>query len=1180
MLHSSVCRVTIAASILLFVHVSHTGVSHQDAYSDSSPCDPVNSMFLYLCNNSHYTRALSVILSNSLNCSYSRRSVPSMATGRQHVLMLLLLCGDVQLNPGPKPCSVYPCGYCELNVTWSQRAICCDNCSIWYHKSCHEMPSSLYANIENEHWVCGKCASTNVSSFTFHAYELDSRDGIVQEDSSTTSIPSPTTFNPQLHSSPKLGCGARSSTSNTNSSARSSHWNCNSSFNNQSDNNFTADPVPAKSRNLRMLTLNANSIAGKAAEFATLVDYIKPDVIIMTETKLGLNTHFSAEFTPPGFSAPKRKDRKAGGGGVLICVRDCYTAAEVEVPDGAAEVVWVEISLRNNHKLYVASFYRPPNGDAAAQLDALGETLHHIGRKIKNNPNHTVMLGGDFNLGDINWDTETIDPSSQRKSDCDRLIQLLRDHQLSQMQREATREGRVLDLYCTNKPSLVKAVTTVPGISDHDAVVADCDVKPAFAKKKPRTIFLFSKANWANMKSDATKFALEFLGKCAELSVEENWRSLKAHITLSMTTHIPFKTTSKRQNLPWLTGDLRRRSKRKHRMYNKCKVSKEQNAMANFKKYKKETAREQKRARWKFVNNIVNKALEENNSRPFWSYVKAQRQDNFGIPPLKKDGKLHADSKTKARIMLDEFTSVFTREDTSSIPTLDGTPYPSIGDLQIHQDGVTKLLKDLNPNKAAGPDNIPCRVLKELAEELSPVITAICCQSLESGILPVDWTEAIISPIYKKGNVHLALNYRPVSLTSVISKTMEHIICKHILNHLDTYHILSVFQHGFRKTHSCESQLLITVNDFLHSYDKKIQTDAAILDFSRAFDTVPHERLLRKLDHYGITGNVKTWIRSFLCHRQMRVAVDGEFSPKANVASGVPQGTVLGPLLFLLFINDLPLQVSLGTAVRLFADDCLVYREVGTAEDQAILQKDLAALESWSTKWGMRFNPSKCDTMTIDRSRSSLSRQYSLCGVTLKEVEQAKYLGIIINNKLQWGSHVDSVAGRASNTLNFLRRNLKYCPKQAKQTAYFSLVRSAMEYGAAVWDPYLQKDKDKLEKVNRRAARFVANNYEQCSSVTTILKKLGWQSLEHRRQNQRLTMMYKIVHNLVAVPTTLLIPADSRTRMQHQYKYRAMSTSTSQHKNSFFPRTIPQWNILNQDIADSPSLDAFKNRLL
>jgi len=195
------------------------------------------------------------------------------------------------------------------------------------------------------------------------------------------------------------------------------------------------------------------------------------------------------------------------------------------------------------------------------------------------------------------------------------------------------------------------------------------------------------------------------------------------------------------------------------------------------------------------------------------------------------------------------------------------------------------------------------------------------------------------------------------------------------------------------------------------------------------------------------------------------------------------------------------------------------------------------------------------------------------------EVEHAKYLDITISSNLEWGNHVDVTARKASNTLNFLKRNLKYCPKQAKQTAYFSLVRPTMEYSGAIWDLHFQKDKDKMEKVNRRAARFVANNYEQQSSVTAILEKLEWPSLENPRQNQRFDLMYKIVQNLVAVPSSSLVPADLCTRAHHSYKFRTISTNTSQLKNSFFPRTIPQWNAFNRTTVESDSLDIFRNLL-
>ena len=184
----------------------------------------------------------------------------------------------------------------------------------------------------------------------------------------------------------------------------------------------------------------------------------------------------------------------------------------------------------------------------------------------------------------------------------------------------------------------------------------------------------------------------------------------------------------------------------------------------------------------------------------------------------------------------------------------------------------------------------------------------------------------------------------------------------------------------------------------------------------------------------------------------MWVAIDGECFAKVHVASGVPQGTVLGPLLFLLFINDLPCQVSPGTITCLFADDCLIYREITSDEDQVIFQRDLSALDAWAKRWGVRFKPSKCNIVRIHRSHSLFSKSYEISGVTLEEVEHAKYLGITLSNKLEWGQHVDNITKKASNTLNFVRRNLKYCPKQCKEVAYFALVRSSVEYGCVVWD--------------------------------------------------------------------------------------------------------------------------------
>jgi len=290
-----------------------------------------------------------------------------------------------------------------------------------------------------------------------------------------------------------------------------------------------------------------------------------------------------------------------------------------------------------------------------------------------------------------------------------------------------------------------------------------------------------------------------------------------------------------------------------------------------------------------------------------------------------------------------------------------------------------------------------------------------------------------------------------------------------------------------------------------------------VMDFSKAFDKVSHQKLAWKLHRYGICGKTNAWISAFLHNRSQKVVIDGESSSTAAVDSGVPQGSVLGPSLFLFYINDIPTGIS--STVRLFADDTIIYIALKPPSNNSILQDDLNKLSVWEKEWKMEFHPDKCQIIPITRNKKPVHNKYTLNGHVLQTTQNAKYLGLTVTPNLSWNTHIDNITCKANKTLGFVRRNIKVSSPKIKSLAYFSLVRPLLEYSSPVWDPYTQIKIDQIEMVQRRAARYVTNRYHNTSSVTNMLDHLGWRSLALRRTDARLCLMYKIVHGLVVIPS-------------------------------------------------------------
>ena len=397
-----------------------------------------------------------------------------------------------------------------------------------------------------------------------------------------------------------------------------------------------------------------------------------------------------------------------------------------------------------------------------------------------------------------------------------------------------------------------------------------------------------------------------------------------------------------------------------------------------------------------------------------------------------------------------------------------------------------------------------------------------------------------------------------------------------MLSHLEKNNILYDMQHGFRSKRSTETQLITFTQDALKNLGAGQQTDVIIMDFAKAFDKVSHWRLVTKLRNYGITGPVNRWIENFLSQRFQRVVCKGHHSEWAPVLSGVPQGSVIGPILFLVYINDLPEHV--GATVRLFADDTMMYMAMTGARDAASLQQDLDHLAAWEEKWQMKFHPEKCSVIRITRKQSPDIYNYQLHGHILKTETDSKYLGVTINNKLCWNNHISNICNKANSSIGFLRRNLQISQRHIKSNAYTTLVRPQVEYAATVWDPYTKENRDMIEMVQRRAARYVFNNYiREPGVVTAMLQELGWRSLEQRRADIRLVFLYKCIHGLVAVDLSKDLVQQTRdSRHSHALSYHVPVETKTYIQKSFLPRTLLQWNKLPESIVLSTSLDSFK----
>jgi len=846
-------------------------------------------------------------------------------------------------------------------------------------------------------------------------------------------------------------------------------------------------------------------------------------------------------------------------------------------------MLWAKLQILNNRPLYICSFYRPPNNNAipiSILKDSLSDIFNNETSQLPQ-----ILLAGDFNSPSISWTDGIgqVNPNPTYGTEVNQLLlESVNEFGLDQLVTEPTRGGNILDLLFSTNSESIDNVEVIPGMSDHEAVYCELTLK-----NRPESddikhpIFLYDRGNMTQLKLDLSAFQTEFLTSDPySNTVQENWESFKQAINTAINENIPQTMSRATKELPWITRNIKRQMKQRKRLYNKAKHLQTAEAWQDYRTAKNNVTTLIRESHKNYQNKMFSNDSGINYKK-FWKYIKTVRKDSHGIAPLKVDNSLVHHSEGQAEILNKQFQSVFTKEDLSDVPECSGSAVPPLHNVTISIDGVKKLLSTLDSSKSCGPDNIPARILKYCSDEIAPILTVIFTQSLNSGNLPEDWLTANITPIFKKGDRAHPTNYRPISLTSICCKLLEHILYHCITEHLNTYQILSDKQYGFRPNHSCESQLLRVVEEIQLAMDHHLSVDLIFIDFRKAFDTVPHQRLLKKLHHYGIQGKIYNWIASWLTKRTQRVVIKGHSSTYVNVDSGVPQGTVLGPLMFLLYINDITTNIS--SSIRLFADDCVLYRIIQSEQDHHHLQQDLNCIIDWTKRWQMNLNISKCVILTCSRSTAPPAYHYYINNTILNRTNQHLYLGVLFHSEMSFSPHINIITSNAMKSLNFVRRNLNNCTESVKAAAYLGLVRPKLEYASAVWDPYLSKDINSIERVQRIAARWVKSNYNWENSVSSMLSELQWPTLHVRRQISRLTIFYKGLHNLITLEMpTYILPTTTTshvTRFQHPFHFNIPTARTNFYHNSYFPKTVRDWNSLPIPMIEACTVNSFCTQL-
>ena len=905
-----------------------------------------------------------------------------------------------------------------------------------------------------------------------------------------------------------------------------------------------------------------------------------PSIVMINETnpKNFIYTALKSEFHISGYTMLTSGFYEKGKRGIIAYIDNNLSGTEIVIKSKFQEYICFKITsdkLSTNFLL----IYRSPNsiGENNDQLIILLEGFMKLkGQKI---------IVGDFNLPQINWNTLTLNDCIQHENLEIRLIDFIRKYYLTQHVQEPTRwrgknEPGILDLVLSDTDFIEHLNIDAPiAKSDHGCITMDLHLSVCVKKimKKPA----YNRGDYNSIRKCVHDYLVENnTGNDREgENVNMLWERMRNCIIAAIEKFIPKTGMAKFKT--FISPELKNLIRRKHLLWKMYIRTKTSEVRYMYNKVRNEVTKMMKETRKENQQKIAKQCKE--NPKAFWNYVNRRRKTQESMADLRKeiDGNeiVIRDDRVTAEMLAILFSSVYVTEKTLESEKLKfKTPdiYQEMPNLLIDENVVYKKLNELNVVKSPGPDKIHPKVWHELKDIVCPYLANLFGRSLSEGELPNDWKCSEVIGLFKKGSKQDVKNYRPVSLTCIICKVMESIIKDHLLDHFTRNNLFSCRQFGFLKKRSTVLQLLRFIDEVTESVDRGEEFHIIYTDIEKAFDRVPHNKLLFKLKMHRVDENVLNWIKSFLTGRKFRVRVGECFSELHAVGSGVPQGSILGPLLFIVYINDL-IEPETNENILLFADDSKIYKKINSETDCLELQRCLSKVIKWFDCWDMKVNAGKCNILRIN-TKHKLNFNYKINGDTIVDVGSARDLGVVFDTKLTFKEHIHGIVNRAYIIMGLLRRHFDMLDKKSFVCIYKSLVRSQMEYASSVWSPYRLGLIELLEKTQRRATKI----FKGCKNLKyhDRLKLLDLPSMVQRRKRGDMIEVFKILngHYEEECVPFLQMAAEKRTRGNSQRLQKRQARKDIR-KYSFCLRVVNEWNDLPEKVVNSKSVNEFKRNI-